>query len=143
MQDPQIPSVVWFRDYYDTVMAQQPPAHVVHVIQYPGETVYVPAGWPHAVLNLEFSVAVTHNYATEYPSMERLWKAVTAAEPDMAVRLQRALSRHRPDLLLAANGTQQLQLPPVVDTTKIEKDGGASKTEEHCGTNVLDQGIPV
>merc|ERR1711974_247862 len=30
-------------------------------VQRPGEVVYTPVGWWHAVLNLEASVAVTHN----------------------------------------------------------------------------------
>ena len=41
----------------------------IEVIQYPRETVYVPSGlWPHIVLNLQFLLAVTQMYATEYPS---------------------------------------------------------------------------
>ena len=34
----------------------------VEVVQEPGETIYVPMGWWHTVLNLEFSVAVTANF---------------------------------------------------------------------------------
>ena len=34
-------------------------------IQEEGETVYVPCGWHHAVLNLKTSVSVTHNFVTE------------------------------------------------------------------------------
>jgi histone arginine demethylase JMJD6 len=33
-----------------------------HFVQLPGETVYVPFGMPHAVLNTEISVAITHNF---------------------------------------------------------------------------------
>jgi ribosomal protein L16 Arg81 hydroxylase len=31
-------------------------------IQRPGETVYIPPNWTHATMNLETSVAVTHNF---------------------------------------------------------------------------------
>lgn len=96
MQDPQIPSIIWFRDYYQEAIQSVPGA--VEVQQKPGETVYVPAGWPHLVLNLELSVAITHNYATEFPSMPRLFTAVQEAEPELADNFRYALQTHRPDL---------------------------------------------
>ena len=41
---------------------QQLPWRCFDFVQRPGETVYIPPGWRHAVLNVEFSVAVTHNF---------------------------------------------------------------------------------
>jgi len=70
-------------------------AGVVELVQYPGETVYVPAGWPHLVLNLELSVAITHNYATRYPSTERLHEAIRAAEPQLLERFVAATMRNK------------------------------------------------
>jgi histone arginine demethylase JMJD6 len=91
MHDPQIPSSIWFRDYYPREMAK--PGHasaVIELLQYPGETVYVPAGWPHAVLNIGdgINVAITHNYATNRPEF---WAALYNEEPEMAERLKDAL----------------------------------------------------
>ncbi|GKY98177.1 hypothetical protein MPSEU_000775500 [Mayamaea pseudoterrestris] len=96
MQDPAIPSAIWFREYYDKVKPEHLDA--VEVLQRPGETVYVPAGWPHLVLNLETSVAITHNYATAQPSIERLWQAMVDAEPEMANDLYSRMQCHCPDL---------------------------------------------
>jgi histone arginine demethylase JMJD6 len=103
MQNPAIPSAIWFRDYYDKVMSEHLDA--VEVLQRPGETVYVPAGWPHLVLNLETSVAITQNYASPEPSMERLWQALSDAEPEMAQVFYTRLEEHRPDLAEAINST--------------------------------------
>ena len=58
--EPQLPSAQWFARYRDKAAALP---GTVELVQRPGELVYVPAGRPHAVLNLEWSYALTHNYA--------------------------------------------------------------------------------
>jgi len=91
---PQIPSSIWFRDYYNKVTSTSWPSEYkpVEVLQNAGETVYVPAGWPHLVLNLELTVAVTHNYASEHgPFVERMCKEVAQDEPQFASRWRRGL----------------------------------------------------
>eukprot|EP00980_Cylindrotheca_fusiformis_P020898 scaffold7908_cov69-Cylindrotheca_fusiformis.AAC.2 len=98
MQDPQIPSSIWFSKWYPTVMPNHPNA--VEVLQYPGETVYVPAGWPHLVLNLENTVAITQNYATEYPNLQQLFHSVEESEPEFFQEWLPRLKACRPDLCL-------------------------------------------
>mmetsp|Transcript_1501 Transcript_1501/g.3314 ORF Transcript_1501/g.3314 Transcript_1501/m.3314 type:complete len:435 (-) Transcript_1501:69-1373(-) len=97
MQDPQIPSAIWFSsEWYQKSIELNPGA--IEILQYPGETVYVPAGWPHLVLNLEFSTAITHNYATEYPSFSRILLATEEEEPEMSVQWKKYLHRERPEI---------------------------------------------
>ena len=95
LREPQVPSVIWFRDYYDDVIRLD---GVVEILQRPGETVFVPNGWPHLVLNLERTVAVTHNYASEFGPFERMWEQVLQDEPEFSQRWYRGLCMHRPDL---------------------------------------------
>ena len=111
----QLASVVWFEEWWcggkilgpsklsnDMDNLQQKVIEYVEFLQKPGETIYVPAGWPHLVLNLETSVAVTQNYATEFPSFQQFWKAVkeegSLVQQEM---LYESLRQSRPDLLAA------------------------------------------
>ncbi len=97
IQDPQIPSALWFTHWYDRAIDAVPGA--IEVLQHPGETVYVPAGWPHLVLNLESTVAITHNYATEFPTMDRIATSVYNEEPELYDKWIQVLQGVRPDLV--------------------------------------------
>ena len=54
----------WFREEWPSIAqeAQSSGHRVLDFIQRAGETVCIPAGWWHAVVNIESSVAVTENY---------------------------------------------------------------------------------
>ena len=98
---PQIPSSIWFSEYYELIKGNSWPQEYkpVEILQYPGETVFVPNGWPHLVLNLDLAVAVTHNYASEFgPFLEKMWRDVVENKPVFAVRWLRGLEMERPDL---------------------------------------------
>jgi hypothetical protein len=58
---------------------------VYEFLQYPGETVYVPGGWWHAVVNLTDTVAVTQNFCT-CETFERVWRQVRKGRNHMARR---------------------------------------------------------
>jgi histone arginine demethylase JMJD6 len=97
---PQVNSSIWFQDNYDRVTSEDWPEEFRphHVLQSPGEIVFVPNGWFHLVLNLEESVAVTHNYACEDGPFERMYDDVVENEAEFAGRWREALKEKRPDL---------------------------------------------
>lgn len=52
----------WFVNFYDRRVLDQVGA--VECVVNEGETIFVPLGWWHCVLNLEFSIAITQNYVS-------------------------------------------------------------------------------
>jgi hypothetical protein len=58
--------------------------------QSPGETVVVPRGWLHAVVNLEATVAVTQNVCGRY-DLGEVWDEMCMHAPEAAAKLKPSL----------------------------------------------------
>ena len=69
--------------------------------QYPGETVYVPHGWWHAVLNITHTVGITQNYCSRR-NFDDVWRATRSGRKKMACKWLRRLGEVHPDLALRA-----------------------------------------
>jgi len=54
----------------------------IEILQRPGETVYVPAGWWHVVINLDPTVAVTQN-SGEVANLALIDAEIAAKRPDI------------------------------------------------------------
>eukprot|EP01033_Poteriospumella_lacustris_P009713 gene9713-6951_t len=75
-------------------------------IQYPGETVFVPGGWWHGVINLDDTIAITQNYCSS-ANFDRVWKSTRSGRKKMAVSWLKRLRIHRPDLASRADALNQ------------------------------------
>jgi len=71
------------------------------VIQEPGEVIYVPGGWYHAVLNLTHTIAVTQNFCARAQFL-KIWRHVRKGRKKMALKWLKALKEKYPDLAEAA-----------------------------------------
>ena len=49
--------------------------HTQHVLQSPGETIYLPHGMLHSVLNTDDTIAITEKFASE-ANLEEVWREI-------------------------------------------------------------------
>eukprot|EP00584_Thalassiosira_punctigera_P014643 CAMPEP_0172549456 /NCGR_PEP_ID=MMETSP1067-20121228/18544_1 /TAXON_ID=265564 ORGANISM="Thalassiosira punctigera, Strain Tpunct2005C2" /NCGR_SAMPLE_ID=MMETSP1067 /ASSEMBLY_ACC=CAM_ASM_000444 /LENGTH=543 /DNA_ID=CAMNT_0013336847 /DNA_START=193 /DNA_END=1824 /DNA_ORIENTATION=+ len=65
--------------------------------QYAGETVFVPHGWWHAVLNVTHTVGITQNYCSRR-NFDEVWTRTRSGRKKMSCSWRRRLSEKHPDL---------------------------------------------
>lgn len=75
---------------------------IVEFLQLPGDTVYVPGGWWHAVLNVEDSIAVTQNYCSR-TNFDKVWRSTRKGRKRMAVKWLQRLQEEYPGLARRAD----------------------------------------
>jgi len=64
-----------------------PGQYAEHVLQRPGETIYVPEGRVHSVFNLDSTIAITANYGTA-ANLDKVWEtACTEGVTDIKARI--------------------------------------------------------
>ncbi len=68
------PPCLWWEEVYPTIVANGSAEKygMIECIQEPGDTIFVPEGWWHTVLNLELTIAITANPLPP-SSLRRVW----------------------------------------------------------------------
>jgi len=94
-------SITWFNKMYPRTTTEewrkQGFPEPIDVVQYPGEIMFVPDGWWHAVLNLDETMAVTQNFSTT-SRFDAVWRITRRARPKMSAKWLEKLRLTRPDL---------------------------------------------
>ncbi len=102
-------------------------------IQYPGEIIFVPHGWWHAVVNLDDTVAVTQNYGS-YVNFENVWRKVRRGRKRLAVKLLQKFRKHCPRYADLAESLNREDNYEMYDKAKHSKKRKRRKEAENNTT---------
>ena len=92
------------------------PCPFVEFIQEPGDTVYVPGGWWHAVLNVEDSIAITQNFCSKQ-NFNEVWLQTRTGRVKMAQKWLKTLKAMGGDHAALAHRAIELN---IKDNFKFE-----------------------
>jgi hypothetical protein len=104
----------WFLNWYEAPDPHSN-ANVKECVVNPGEMIFIPSRWWHTVLNLQDSIAITHNFASScnldavLDFLKRRPEQVSGVDPsrNLYQEFSQALEKQYPDLALAAKIREQ------------------------------------
>ncbi|PIO57410.1 JmjC domain protein, partial [Teladorsagia circumcincta] len=131
-------AVTWFMTVYKRVRASTWPKEypVIEARQGPGDTMFVPSGWWHVVINEDNTIAVTQNYCSVV-NLAQVWPRTVKGRPKLSKHWFKRLNQERPELIPIM---EQSMRGPAPNESSSDSSSSSSSSDDDTSS---DENVPT